>query len=94
MAGSKGAGALRVARNGSSESLQQRRRPGVLVPVELLQRKTEGKFRGMPRCKEEDGGYGKARDSRSSPEDGGFGGGLRRSGERLATAWGQDGGRN
>ena len=46
---------------------------------------------GCPRCKEEDGGYGKARDSRSSPEDGGFGGGLRRSGERLATAWGQDG---
>ena len=63
-----------------------------LRPVELLLRKTKGKnSEGCPRCKEGDGGYGKAQDSQSSPENGGFSGGLRRSGEQLVTAWGQDG---
>ena len=91
MARSEGAGVLRLARNGSSELLQRRRRLDVLVPVELLQRKTEGKFRGMPqmegrgwRLREGSGLTRLAGNRRTRRRPAA----LRRA---MATAWGQEG---
>ena len=44
--GSEGMGALRLARDSSPEFPLRRRRSGVLVPVDLLQRKTQKNQRG------------------------------------------------